>query len=59
MNTLKKLTVYLLTVIILAGTVIALVGLYSKAFGTTAIGLVVILISVLIMELMQRRFRVF
>jgi len=52
----KKLVVGLAMGCILVGTVMALVGLYSDIFNVSITGLVLILVGILIVELMFRKF---
>lgn len=52
----KKLTVGFAIGSVLTGTVVAVVGLYLKIFNVSVIGFFLILISVLIMHILFRKF---
>jgi hypothetical protein len=52
---LKKQAATIVLVCLITGTVIALVGLYSMTFTIAVIGLLLILISILIAEILHRK----
>ena len=55
MDIVKKLIIGILLGCLLAGTVIALMGLYSDIFNVSVIGFFLILISLLIAEILRRK----